>query len=266
VETLNLGTHIAQGATLGLEIDTDGGLRVKLGDGLGYGDNGEIINTREAGSNITVVDDLTSDSTTDALSAKQGKVLKGLIDGVSESIPTTLSELENDEELLWSGKRNEQRCKTEINEILTRLVIGFIWTSFSLFTFMLSFVHSETNKRYWFPRILGFVFTVIGILIFAYALPPKNEYYAITTKRIIVYNKKKKKPYESYKLSELSEPLLILNKSGDGVGIIKVSQKTPVKYRDEEISMTRYERFFYSIDNVAAVYDILNNQLSEFEM
>lgn len=176
------------------------------------------------------------------------------------------SELENDEELLWSGKRNERRCKAEINEILTRLVIGFIWTSFSLFTFILSFVHSETNKRYWFPRILGFVFTVIGILIFAYALPPKNEYYAITTKRIIVYNKKKKKPYESYKLSELSEPLLILNKSGDGVGIIKVSQKTPVKYRDEEISMTRYERFFYSIDNAAAVYDILNNQLSEFEM
>ena len=43
--------------------------------------NGFVLNSI-SGDGTTVVDSLTSDSTTDALSAKQGKVLKGLIDGM----------------------------------------------------------------------------------------------------------------------------------------------------------------------------------------
>lgn len=77
-------------------FDDNGGLMPLLGDGLAIdSDSGAIINTREAGSNITVVNNLTSSSATDALSANQGKVLKGLIDSVDTKASNAASTAES---------------------------------------------------------------------------------------------------------------------------------------------------------------------------
>lgn len=44
--------------------------------------------TGGGGTSVTVIDNLTSTSSTDALSANQGRVLKGLVDGKAENAPT----------------------------------------------------------------------------------------------------------------------------------------------------------------------------------
>ena len=46
--------------------------------------------TGGGGTSVTVIDNLTSTSSTDALSANQGRVLKGLVDGKAENAPTFL--------------------------------------------------------------------------------------------------------------------------------------------------------------------------------
>ena len=54
---------------------------VRIGAGITINQNG-VISVASGGSSVTVVNVLTSTSATDALSAAQGKVLKGLIDAI----------------------------------------------------------------------------------------------------------------------------------------------------------------------------------------
>lgn len=90
------GTSLVEVYGGGLEFNNAGELRIKVGEGLAISEAGYLVNTREAGNNITVVNSLTSNSETSALSAKQGNVLKGLIDNVEGAIPTKESDLTAD--------------------------------------------------------------------------------------------------------------------------------------------------------------------------
>lgn len=106
-------------------FDDNGGLMPLLGDGLAIdSDSGAIINTREAGSNITVVNNLTSSSATDALSANQGKVLKGLIDSVdtnasnaASTAATALSKANANEASIAALGVNNTTLANKINEV-----------------------------------------------------------------------------------------------------------------------------------------------------
>lgn len=96
--SVKLGSFVGSGGLTysPFYFDDNGGLMPLLGDGLAIdSDSGAIINTREVGSNITVVNNLTSSSATDALSANQGKVLKGLIDSVDTKASNAASTAES---------------------------------------------------------------------------------------------------------------------------------------------------------------------------
>ena len=87
--TAVMGSDI-EGKPLGLEFNTEGGIQVKLGDGLSFNEDGAIYNTREAGGgntgNIEIENSLNSSSAVKALAAAQGKVLNEKITALSNTI------------------------------------------------------------------------------------------------------------------------------------------------------------------------------------
>lgn len=84
------------------------------GETLIYNSTSGKWENKEAASPINVIDNLTSDSATDALSAKQGKVLKGLVDNRIDKTATT--------ELTAEEQANLKAQGLALNTDLTKLV------------------------------------------------------------------------------------------------------------------------------------------------
>ena len=70
-------TGISEGENLGVAFNHAGGLYIKLGDGLAYGDNGEIVNTREAGKDVDLSGYYTKSETDSKVDALKNEILGG---------------------------------------------------------------------------------------------------------------------------------------------------------------------------------------------
>ena len=69
-------TTILKAGEIGVELDTG---KLKVGDGVKTWGNLPYV----GGESVAVINDLTTGGITDALSAEQGKTLKGLIDDIN---------------------------------------------------------------------------------------------------------------------------------------------------------------------------------------
>ncbi len=181
----------------------------------------------------------------------------------------------HDETLLWTGKPVKP-IKLLPGEKFN-IIFGIFWTAFAIFWMVLAF---WTTKRFdeqdlWIMKIFPFFgvpFLLVGIyLIFLSPLrimsKRKNLEYALTNKRILIFNNGKTQTLNAFEYSDIQN--VNFGCDADGIGAVtffntKAGMSTIVNGHSSH-SNVRTICGLYNIENVKKVYKIFCNQMGEKE-
>ena len=109
--------------------------------------------------------------------------------------------LEPKEEILWSMKKSKKLSNTEKENLRKSLFMGIISLAASVFIFMASYLPAKSMDIE--IIFISLIFMIIGLWILKTGIPKTNIWYAITNKKVIIFQKGKNEKFSSYNFANI---------------------------------------------------------------
>lgn len=180
-----------------------------------------------------------------------------------------------DEKLLWTGKPVKP-IKLLPGEKFN-IIFGIFWIAFSIFWMALAF---STVKKFDEQDLLmmkifpyfGIPFSFVGLyLVFLspFRIMNKRKYveYALTNKRILIFNNGKTKTLNTFNYSDIHNISFGCDEQGVGAITFAISKSGTTTFIDGRPSRSRMTNMagFYNVENVKRIYKIFCYQTGEKE-
>lgn len=178
--------------------------------------------------------------------------------------------LQEDEELIWTGKPNPN-----FNKMTGRFItipFGIFFLGFALFWTISASGFSVIFSLFGIPFIFVGIFILFGLPIFQKSMKNKTSY-AITNKRIIIYKRTFNESINEIRLQNISSMNLV--NYNNEVGTIYFNGANNMGYYHHHHHYnygshygsnyySRYNNYsLYGIDNVQNVYNIISNLINQ---